>query len=352
MTLSTLLTIAADTLSILFMGDVMQHKEQISSALIPGSEISLSESYDYSTYFKHVQKYIDASDFAIANMEFALAGAPFTGYPSFSAPTSLAYEASECGIDLFLCANNHICDKGKRGLKKSFENYTQVGVPITGVYRDSTDEALNNPYIAEIKGCKIAFINFTYGTNGIEVPAPYIVNLLDKERVTTAVTRAKERGADIIIALPHWGNEYVLTPTKNQKDWKTYLYSIGVDAIIGGHPHVIQPLEIKRDSTTSKIEEVTLYSLGNFISNMSKTNTPMGLMLSLQIVLPTTGEPYIDEVTPIPVWCSRDGHFGKGYTVLPIEEFIEKEELFNNKPDHQKMVATYNRLKHLFENGE
>ncbi len=349
-TLSLITALAIDTLSILFVGDIMQHKEQIKSAHIPGKDTLVSESYEYSDYFKHVEEYIGCADFAVANMEFALANAPFTGYPSFSAPTTLAQQARESGFDLFLCANNHICDKGKRGLKASFENYDRVGVPITGVYRDSTEKYYNYPYIADIKGVRVAFINFTYGTNGIKVPHPYLVNKMDKEDVAGAFSRARERGAQLIIALPHWGDEYVLKPNAEQREWEKYLYQLGADAIIGGHPHVVQPLEITPKDSLAK--QVTLFSMGNFISNMSKTNTPMGLMLSLRIIVPEEGAPYIDHCEAIPTWCSREGRFEKGYTIIPIEEYLDKKELFSNESDYHKMVDTYNRLKHLFNNGE
>lgn len=351
MTFLTLITaLTLDTLSIMFVGDIMQHKEQISSAHIAGENIHQSESYDYSDYFKHVKKYIDSADFAIANMEFALAGAPFTGYPSFSAPATLAQESAESGFDLFLCANNHICDKGRRGLEASFENYSSIGIPITGVYRDSTERYFNYPYIIDLKGVRVAFINFTYGTNGIKVPSPYVVNKLDKDDVAAAVSRAQERGAQIIIALPHWGDEYTLHPNSQQQEWKDFLYSQGVDAIIGGHPHVIQPLVIEEKDSTSK--QVTLYSLGNFISNMSKQNTPLGLMLSLEIVVNEGDEPYICGCKAIPVWCSKAGRLEIGYTVIPVEEYLDKEEKFLNKFDYLNMVNTYNRLKHLFDNGK
>ena len=98
----TFLLTVVDTLSILFMGDVMQHRQQLHSALIPGTDSTLSSSYDYSSYFAHVQHFIDEADFTVANMEFCLGGPPYTGYPSFSAPEALAEEAAEAGIDLFL----------------------------------------------------------------------------------------------------------------------------------------------------------------------------------------------------------------------------------------------------------
>ena len=334
----TFLLTVVDTLSILFMGDVMQHRQQLHSALIPGTDSTLSSSYDYSSYFPHVQHFIDEADFTVANMEFCLGGPPYTGYPSFSAPEALAEEAAEAGIDLFLCANNHICDKGRRGLVSSLEKYEKIGVPVTGVYRDSLDEQKHNPYIAEIGGVRVAFINFTYGTNGIRVPEPFIVNMMDKEKVREAFVRAREMEADIIIALPHWGQEYTTVPDSRQREWAEFLLECGADAVIGSHPHVIQPVEFP-----------VAYSMGNFISNMSLRNTELGLMIILKIAVTSYGDSYVAGLEAVPVWCSRPGGYGDGYTVLPVREFLNRKEEFRSSYNYGKMKDTYNRLKTLFE---
>jgi len=334
----TFLLTVVDTLSILFMGDVMQHRQQLHSALIPGTDSTLSSSYDYSSYFAHVQHFIDEADFTVANMEFCVGGPPYTGYPSFSAPEALAEEAAEAGIDLFLCANNHICDKGRRGLVSSLEKYGKIGVPVTGVYRDSLDEQKHNPYIAELGGVRVAFINFTYGTNGIRVPEPFIVNMMDKEKVREAFVMAREKEADIIIALPHWGQEYTTVPDSRQREWAEFLLECGADAVIGSHPHVIQPVEFP-----------VAYSMGNFISNMSLRNTELGLMIILKIAVTSYGDSYVAGLEAVPVWCSRPGGYGDGYTVLPVREFLDRKEEFRSGYNYTKMKDTYNRLKTLFE---
>lgn len=334
----TFLLTVVDTLSILFMGDVMQHRQQIHSALIPGADSMQSSSYDYSSYFTHVQHFIDEADFTVANMEFCLGGPPYTGYPSFSAPEALAEEAAEAGIDLFLCANNHICDKGRRGLVSSLEKYGKIGVPVTGVYRDSLDEQKHNPYIAELGGVRVAFINFTYGTNGIRVPEPFIVNMMDKEKVREAFVMAREKEADIIIALPHWGQEYTTVPDSRQREWAEFLLECGADAVIGSHPHVVQPVEFP-----------VAYSMGNFISNMSLRNTELGLMMILRIAVTSYGDSYVAGLEAVPVWCSRPGGYGDGYTVLPVREFLDRKEEFRSGYNYTKMKDTYNRLKTLFE---
>lgn len=160
MTFTTLLLTVVDTVSILFIGDVMQHDAQLQSARIDNADAMLASSYDYSSYFQYVWPIIDEADFTAANMEFCLGGPPFTGYPSFSAPESLAEEAADNGIDLFLCANNHICDKGRRGLVSSLEKYSDLGTPFTGIYRDSLEETVFNPYITEIRRGQDCFCKF------------------------------------------------------------------------------------------------------------------------------------------------------------------------------------------------
>lgn len=316
----------------------MQHRQQLCSALIPGADATISASYDYSSYFTHVQPFIDEADFTVANMEFCLGGPPYTGYPSFSAPESLAGEAAESGIDLFLCANNHICDKGRKGLESSLDKYENMGAPITGIYRDSSAEAACNPYMTEVRGTRIAFINFTYGTNGIKVPSPFVVNMMDRSRVAEVVRRAQERQADIIIALPHWGQEYSTTADNSQREWAEYLLGIGVDAVIGSHPHVIQQTRFP-----------VAYSLGNFISNMSLRNTELGLMVMLRIAVTASGLCFAAGWDIVPVWCSRPGGYSDKYTVLPVKEFLDRKEDFSGIHDYIKMKDTYNRLKHLFE---
>ena len=335
--LSLLLAIV-DTVSVLFLGDIMQHRQQLHSALIPGSDTLQSASYDYSSYFRHIQPMIDAADFTVANMEFCLGGPPYTGYPSFSAPESLAEEAADAGVDLFLCANNHICDRGRRGLASSIDRYEALGVPFTGIYRDSLSEASANPFITDIGGARVAFVNFTYGTNGVSVPPPFIVNKMESGAVREAIRRAQEAGADIIIALPHWGPEYVTEPSVRQKEWAGRLLEWGADVVIGTHPHVVQRAKLP-----------VVYSLGNLISNMSRRDTELGLAYRLDIAVTFWGLAYVAGGEALPLWCSRPGGYGEQYTVLPVKEFLDRKEEFLGSWNYDRMIETYNRLKPLFE---
>jgi len=320
-----------DTIEIAFIGDIMQHGGQIKSALIPGKDPSDGNSYNYESAFRHTGKYLKEADIAVANMEFTLGTMPYTGYPQFSAPSAIASQAKESGIDLFLLANNHILDKGRSGLEKSLNIYDTLGVPYTGVYRNSDSEAMENPLVMECKGVKIAFVNFTYGTNGFTTPEPYIVNRMDSVKVKESIARAKERGAQMIIALPHWGNEYQLQPSSEQRRWAAMLFREGVRVIIGTHPHVPQSAEIYLTGSHhprryGEVEKMVFYSLGNYISNQSTPQyTQMGMMVNVVIVKNNlSGEITLSGPQWRYLWCFRKGELEPHYTVVPIEDMLGK----------------------------
>jgi len=330
-----------DTLRIVFIGDVMSHGPQAMAALRPGGDRNNPADYDYSACFRHVRDRFDAADYVVANMEFPCGVTPYSGYPFFSAPQSLAYEAKRVGVDLFLTANNHICDQGRVGIDSTYVIYSRMGVPFTGVYRSEGEEWEKNPLMASIKGYDVAFINFTYGTNGLDVPKPWHVNLLDTAHVQAVIARARERGADLVVALPHWGEEYHLLPSAQQRWWADFLHRNGVDAVVGGHPHVVQPVEFEPPFATA-------YSLGNFMSNQSDVNTQIGMLLELVLVGTTGGRLQIAEVRPTYTWCSRRRMLEANYTVIPILDWIGRRDEWLDKSDYDKMVREWNAFQKQF----
>ena len=340
-----------DTVRLVFIGDVMQHGVQIKNALVPGKDPQDGDSYDYTSTFKYIRERLEQADIAVANMEFTLGSYPYSGYPQFSAPDAIAIQAKEDGIDLFQLANNHILDKGRKGLTRTLQIYDSIGVPYTGVYRDSCREAIENPVIIEAKGVKTAFINFTYGTNGIPVPTPYVVNLMDSSRVKAAISRAKERGADIIVALPHWGNEYHLNPSSEQRKWADMLFRNGVRIIVGTHPHVPQSGEIHLTGSHhprryGEVEKMVFYSLGNYISNQSSPEyTQLGMLVKIEIIKNNiSGEVTLSMPGYEYLWCFRKGELEEHYTVVPVEEHIEKK-----RPSEAKNNIHYTRMVNTFE---
>ncbi len=325
-----------DTISITFIGDVMQHGKQLQSALKDGEEPHNPQSYDYSLTFKYIESQLKGADLAVANMEFPLGTPPYKGYPIFSAPESIAWQAKESGIDLFLLANNHIVDRGKNGLLNTLETYSRMGSRYIGAYRDAAEEELLNPAFYNIKGIRVAIINFTYGTNGFPVPYPCVVNMMDSTSVKENIRKAKQMGADMIICTPHWGEEYMLKPSGHQKKWAEMLLKEGVRVIIGGHPHVPQ-------SARANKENIIFYSLGNYISNQTTPSyTQLELMVTVRIQKNfITGETSLLEPQYEFLWCFKKGEFANDYTVVPVKEILGKEELVQDKSQYRRMEKTY-----------
>ena len=333
-----------DTATILVMGDVMMHRDQISNAARPDG------TYDFSTYLANIKPMIEKADLSIANMEFTLAGSPYTGYPCFSAPDGYEDYVASCGVDVFLTANNHILDKGKNGLERTLSRYSDMEssgiVRHTGVSASEEDDRMRFPLMVAVKGVRVALVNFTYGTN-IKGDSDFPkVHLTDKKEIEAAVRRARRAGADFVIALPHWGTEYVLSHSSSQEALADWLAGIGCDAVIGAHPHVVQDCGLVSAFSDGSLKKVpVVYSLGNIVSNMSATNTQVGMIASLRIV---TDEDGVKTMLPPRLtftWCTRPGTLTDSYSTVPVKDFIDKKDLWKRPADHDNMVRSYLRVK-------
>ena len=319
----------------------MMHSSQIENARRENG------TYDFNSYFHYLKSRISSADLAIANMEFPLAGEPYTGYPSFSAPDMIASYMADCGIDIFLAANNHIFDKGASGAERTIEKYRELyathGTMFLGVAEDIDDMDHNLPLMIGIKGMRLALLNFTYATNGGRRNGwPKVCYMDEKNAVKEGIATAHRKDADLIIAMPHWGNEYELHHSHEQAETAEWLIEEGVDAIIGTHPHVVQDTEIiHMDGKNIPIA----YSVGNAVSNMSALNTQVELMVTLKAARDLNGTLKIIEPEYTFLWCSRPGGFNNSYTVIPIRDFIGKENLWNDIWDYKKMISSYERVK-------
>lgn len=325
-----------DTLDICIIGDVMMHSGQISDACRG------TESHDFTPWFEHIREKVASADISIANMEFPLAGEPYEGYPTFSAPESIARCMADCGFDVLLAANNHIYDKGSRGAMRTAETYRQLeeshGVTFTGIAENDSARALNNPLILHKKNISVAFINCTYGTNlGADMHWPKVNYLNDKVTMTHALKRAEEE-ADITIVLPHWGIEYRLAHSQTQEETARWLSDNGADVIIGSHPHTVQDAGLVNGRTA------VAYSLGNAVSNMSAPDTQIGLLADVRIIRDTDGSCRIDPIGFTYLWCSRPGGFCDTYKILPVKEFLGTRDIWRGKWEYDKMVSTYRRV--------
>lgn len=282
---------------LLFVGDLMQHQAQIDAAL------RTDGSYDYTHCFSLVKGRIGSADLAIGNLEVTLGGEPYRGYPQFSAPDEYLYTIKDIGFDILATANNHSLDRRRRGLERTLSLIDSAGLHAVGTYRDMSDREKRYPLIVEKNGLRIAFLCGTYGTNGILATPPHIVNSLNRDEWAVDIHSARTMKADVIIALVHWGNEYQQHPNAEQREFSQWLISQGVDHIIGSHPHVVQPIELipNLDYPT---QHAVVYSLGNFVSNMSIAHGDVGLMVELTIekIAHTTR---LKSLSPLLVWTER-----------------------------------------------
>ena len=185
----------------------------------------------------------------------------------------------------------------------------------------------------------------TYGTNlGATDHWPKVLYQSEKETISKIISRS-EKECDITIALPHWGTEYELIHSETQEVTAKWMIDKGVDLIIGSHPHVAQDV--------GKINGVEVaYSLGNLVSNMSAANTQLGLMATIKIARDTNGDIVLLPLELSYLWCSRPGGLTNSYTVIPVEEFIGKRDLWLNDWDYEKMITTYERVRKTHNNNE
>ena len=258
-------------LSLLIAGDLMQHAGQIKAAL------QSDGTYNYDECFASVKDEIERADVAIGNFEVTLGGKPYTGYPQFRAPDEYLQACIDAGFDILLTANNHCLDSRRKGLERTIAMMDSLGVPHLGTYINKEVREETYPFLLEKNGLRVVLLNFTYGTNGIALEAPNVVNMMDTTEIRRDIEKAKAMDPDVIIAMPHWGIEYQQLPSAQQRQMADWLIRNGVDHVIGGHPHVAQPLELSADSL-----HLIAWSMGNVISNMTKANTYGGYMVKME----------------------------------------------------------------------
>ena len=247
---------ADSVVTLLFAGDIMGHDAQIAAAYNDSTK-----TYDYTDCFSYIRPYIEKADLAVANFEVTLAGPPYKGYPQFSSPDQLATAVRDCGFDILLTTNNHSCDGGLKGVVRTLDVLDSLKIVHTGTFHDSAEWRRTYPLIYNVKGLKLAFVNYTYGTNELPTPKGTIVNRIDKNNIIKDIAAAKRQNPDLIIACMHWGIEYDTMPSRTQIQQAEMLKKQGVDLIIGSHPHVLQPMEMD-----TAVNQFLVYSLGNFVS--------------------------------------------------------------------------------------
>ena len=341
---STIVTKIEDQhFSMSVIGDIMCHNTQYKDAYN-----SSTGTYDFSYVFEDIKSYVSEADIAVGNLETTFAGKDrgYSNYPRFNTPEQLAYNLKNFGIDVLSTANNHCMDTNFSGLVSTLNYLDDAGISYMGT--NATEEAQDKILVKDVNSIKVAFLAFTYGTNGIPVPSDksFAVNLIDDNLILEQISLAKAQNPDLICVSMHWGIEYQTKQNSEQERLANLLFENGVDVILGSHPHVLQPME-KRTVTLedgSTKDCFVIYSLGNFMSGQTKTNTRNSVILNMSFTKSgETGQTTIDSVSYVPIYMYKASSGGtQRYRVLDIEKTIANYESGIDTSINQ---STYSTLK-------
>ncbi|WP_342542467.1 CapA family protein [Paenisporosarcina sp. FSL H8-0542] len=248
------------TAKLVAIGDILLHQPVYKDAK------TTDGTYDFTAMFEKVKPFIESADIAVANQETMIGGPELglSSYPKFNSPYEIGDALKYSGIDLVTIANNHTLDRGEKAILNAIDYWDQIEMPYTGAFKSPDDR--NMVRTVTKNDITFSFLSYSYGTNGMPVPEgkPYLINLIDLPLIEQDVKKAKTI-SDVVVVSMHWGNEYEKTPNDTQINLANELSSMGVDIIIGHHPHVLQPVDwIERPDGTRTF---VMYSLGNFLSS-------------------------------------------------------------------------------------
>ena len=308
------LIFGVDQAELVFAGDAMQHMAQIEAAR------QQDGTYDYSDCFAEIAPMIQSADYAVVNLETPIGSGDFTGYPCFNAPASFARALRDAGFNLMLTANNHTLDRRDRGVHATIDSLAAAGIEHIGTYHNAAARDSLSAFVRNISGIRIGFLNYTYGTNGITVSGDAVVNYIDRGKIAEDIASLRDAGAEIITVAVHWGDEYHLLENSAQRSLADFLVDQGVDLVIGGHPHVIQPMEVRHNDELGK-DVLVVYSLGNFISNMKTRDTRGGAIVRVSLVKGKDGVARFDRASYDLVFTVPPSSPGDNFRLVPAYDY-------------------------------
>lgn len=346
------------TITISSVGDLMCHSPQYEYAKVS------KDSFNFNPVYREVFKYFRQFDFVFGNLETVTAGSHrgYSGYPFFNTPDEYITALKNAGFNLLTTANNHSLDKGESGLLRTIDQIKKNKLHYNGTFTSQRDR--DSIRIFDIKGIKIAFLAYTYGTNGIPIPKgkSYLINMIDFNLIESDIKTARETGAEIILVHYHFGQEYKREPDVYQREVVNKTISFGADIIIGGHPHVIQPVDYFKNKSEKLDSGFVAYSLGNFISNQRWRYSDAGVILNIELTKNlTTNEIKISDVTYIPTWVfKKTTDRGNEYVILPllpddkssIDNYLSSTDRNNMKEafnDTYEVLAQYTKEINLYK---
>lgn len=347
-------------------GDIILH-----STVLDGAKTA-DGGYDFSAFFKEAEKYFKAADLSTANLEVTLGGSEsgaYSGYPAFNSPDSLLDTIKASGIKFLTTTNNHCYDTGLHGLKRTVSQLKAKGIDFIGTKETASDPTYT---VKNVNGIKIGIAAYTYENksaagqksingNTVAAEAKSLINSFNYDRINefyaeaqTVITQMEKNGADVVVFYMHWGEEYQLKANTWQKSIAQKLCNMGVNVIVGGHPHVVQPVELIH-SEDSQNTTVCMYSMGNAISNQRKEimnpecttgHTEDGVLFYYTFKKYEDGATVLSGVDVIPTWVNKyKGGSGYQYTMYPLETESMADNYGFDATTLAKAKASYLRTK-------
>ena len=364
------------TATILSTGDLVMHIPVVNTGL------QSDGSYNFDSIFRYITDYVNAADYSVVNLETTLAGTdngfPYAGYPRFNCPDALANATKSAGFDMLLTANNHSFDTTLVGYKRTLEVVRELGLETLGTYLSADEQKWT---IEEINGIKVGMLCYTYATglgpkgtprlNGnAEIGEAGICNYFTYDNLPAFYSEVqgyldemKAAGAEATMIYMHWGVEYVLAPNEYQTAMAQKLCDLGFDVIIGGHPHVVQPVDLLQSNEDPDHKTVVLYSMGNAVSNqrmgnissISTPHTEDGILFSVTFSKYSDDTVYLENVSAIPTWVNLNSNNGsRQYNIVPLDDSIRSEWMskFNmTENEYNSAQRSYDRTSQLVDEG-
>lgn len=334
------------TATLCFVGDLMCHSTQFNYAKVD------TDSFDFTGVYREVKKYLSKADLTLGNLETVIAGEDkgYSGYPYFNAPDDFVYALKDAGFDLLITANNHALDQGWEGVKRTIEVINENKIHRTGTFTSQEDR--DSIRIFQMNSIKVAILAYSENTNGLPIPKGkgFIINLIDEELIKKDIDKARDKNVDIVLVHLHYGPEYNREPSDYQKEIVKKIIELGADIIIGGHPHVIQPVDFFKTNNTKLDSGFVAYSMGNFISNQRWRYSDAGVILNIQISKNKfTDSIYISEVNYLPTWVFKgQTEKGREYIIL-LSQIADNDSTYNflTDSDRKLMNEAFNDTKEI-----
>lgn len=310
-------------------GDVIIDKE-----MLDATYDKATDSYNFDPYFELIGDTLSSADYTMINIEASLRKGKYgySGYPQFTTPPVILEVVKKYGADMITMCNNHMLDGYCDGLVESVGHVEAAGLDHIGGYVDEADS--NKPEIYEINGIKVGFVTYTHTTNSMENycddRTSYLINYFKNSNCAADIANARAAGAEVIVAVTHWGEEYKREPESTTRRYAEALVAAGADVIIGGHPHMVQPAEYVTATTATGQTRTALciYSLGNFLSQHRVQYTDSGVVFEFTIQENADGTFSITNpgYVPVYVWTFKNASGDDDYRVLPVGQYM------NNPP--------------------